>query len=142
MEKENRKENQMVPVVAGVIIKQDNKYLLIQEKKLKVYGLWNFPAGHVDIGESIEEAAIREAKEEVGYNVELVKKICVDHNSANEPVKHVFEAKITSGDLKFPEDEILDAKWFSFEEIKNMKDKLRNSEWIIGTINIFEENKF
>lgn len=137
-----KKENQMVSMVAGVIIKQNNKYLLVQEGEPRIYGLWNFPAGHVDMGESIEEAAIREAKEEVGYNVELIKKINITQNLSNEPVKHVFEAKIISGELKFPENEILDAKWFSFEEIKNMKNKLRNSDWIIGTINIFEQNKF
>jgi len=133
-------KNLMVSVVTGVIIKQNNKYLLVQEKKDSAYGLWNFPAGHVDVGESLEEAAIREAKEEVGYNVKLVKKNNVHQNSISEPVKHVFEAKIISGELKFPEDEILDVRWFSFEEIKNMKDKLRISDWIIETINIFEQN--
>ena len=131
----------MVPVVAGVIIEKDNKYLLVQEKKASAYGLWNFPAGHVDIGESIEETAIREAKEEVGYDVKLVKKVCIDQKSAKEPVKHVFYAEIIGGDLNFPKEEILNANWFSFEEIKNMKDKLRNS-WIIESIEIFEQNKF
>jgi NADH pyrophosphatase NudC (nudix superfamily) len=135
-------ESVTVEVIAGVVIKKDNKYLLVQEKKVSAYGLWNFPAGHVDIGESIEEAAIREAKEEVGYDVELVKKICVHQNSINEPVKHTFYAKITGGELNFPKDELLDAKWFSFDEIKRMKDKLRSGDWIIETITIFEKNKF
>lgn len=131
-------KNLMVPVVAGVVIKQNNKYLLVQEKKPSAYGLWNFPAGHVDVGESFEEAAIREAKEEVGYDVKLVQKINVFHEATDAPVKHTFAAKIVGGNLKFPEDEILDAKWFSFDEIKNMKDKLRKSDWMIETLNIFE----
>ena len=127
-----------VNVVAGAVIKKDGKYLLIQEKQSKAYGLWNFPAGMVDVGESIEQAAIREAKEESGYDVELIKEIDVFHTNAIDVVKHAFEAKIVGGELKIPEDEILDAKWFTFDEIKEMKDKLR-SEWILGAISILEE---
>lgn len=131
------KENIKVEVVAGVVIKKDGKYLLIQEKKPKAYMLWNFPAGKVDVGESIEQAAIREAKEESGYDVELIKEIAIFHANSTDVVKHAFEAKIIGGELKFPLDEILDAKWFTFEEIKQMKEKLRN-EWIIDTIDILE----
>ena len=135
------KQNQMVSMVAGVIIKQDGKYLLVQEGKGKAYKLWNFPAGHVDVGESIEEAAVREAFEEVGYKVELIRKISVHQKSVDEPVKHIFEARVIGGELKTRKGEILDAKWFSSEEIKNMENELRNGEWIIGVINIFETSK-
>jgi 8-oxo-dGTP pyrophosphatase MutT (NUDIX family) len=124
-------------VVAGVVIKKDGKYLLIQEKQPKAYGLWNLPAGRVDVGDSIEETAVKEAKEETGYDVEVVKEIDIFQESATESSKHAFEAKIMGGELKFPEDEILDAGWFTFEEIKGMKDKLRGG-WIIGAISILE----
>lgn len=134
------KQIQMVFMVAGVIIKKDNKYLLVQEGKGIAYKLWNFPAGKVDLGESIEEAAVREAFEEVGYKVELIKKISVHQKTANEPVKHIFEAKVIGGELKTRKGEILDAKWFSSEEIKNMENELRNGEWIIDVINIFEKS--
>lgn len=50
-------------VVAACVIKDsDNRYLLVQEAQPKVYRLWNLPAGHVDRGETIEDAAVREAK--------------------------------------------------------------------------------
>lgn len=129
----------MVPVVAGVIIKRNDEYLLVQEKKASAYGLWNIPSGHVDEGELIEEAAIREAKEEVGYDVRLIKKICIDQKTIKEPVKHVFYAEILGGDLNFPENEILNANWFSFKKIKVMRNKLRGS-WIVESIEIFEQN--
>ena len=120
-------------VVAGVVVEKDSKYLLVQEKKELVYGLWNLPAGKVDEGETVEEAAVREAKEEVGYKVRLIKKIYVDH----KPI-HVFSAEIVGGKFEFPKDEILDAKWFTFEEIRKMKDKLRGN-WIIESINAFKK---
>jgi len=134
MEKETVKVN----VVAGVVIKRDGKYLLVQEKYEKIYGLWNFPAGRVDVGDTIEETAIKEAKEESGYDVELIRKIDIFQNSANEAVKHAFEAKIIGGELKFPEEELLDAKWFTYEEIIEMKDKLRGT-WILEAINLLEK---
>lgn len=126
-----------VEVVAGVILKKEGKYLLLQEKKLQAYGLWNFPAGRVDVGESIEEAAIREAKEESGYDVELVRELKIFHTKAADVVKHIFEAKIIGGELEFPTDEILDARWFTLDEIIEMKDQLR-SDWVIESINILE----
>lgn len=131
------KEIVKTSVVAGVVIKKDGKYLLVQEKQPKAYGLWNFPAGRVDVGDTIEETAVKEAKEETGYDVELVKEIDIFQESAIESSKHAFEAKIMGGELKFPEDEILDAGWFTFEEIRGMKDKLRGG-WIIGAISILE----
>jgi len=124
-------------IVAGVVIKQDNKYLLVQEKQPKVFGLWNFPAGRVDVGDTIEQTAIKEAREETGYEVELLDKIDIFQESINEPPHHAFVAKIKSGELNYPKDEILDVKWFSLEEIKIMKNKLRGN-WILNAINILE----
>jgi 8-oxo-dGTP pyrophosphatase MutT (NUDIX family) len=123
-------------VVAGCVIRQDDgKYLLVQEKQPKVYGLWNLPAGHVDKGEAIEDAAIREAKEETGYDVELGDKIGIYHETIESPVRHAFNARIVGGALNIQEDEILDAGWFSYEEITTMRrdGKLR-VEWIYDAI--------
>jgi ADP-ribose pyrophosphatase YjhB (NUDIX family) len=50
-------------MVAACLIKRDGKYLLVQEKQPKAYGLWNLPAGKVDEGYTIEETAIKEAKD-------------------------------------------------------------------------------
>lgn len=133
-----KKENIKVNVVAGVVIKKDGKYLLIQEKKSSAYGLWNLPAGRVDVGESLEQAAIREAKEESGYDVELIRELAVFHEESTDVVKHAFEAKIVGGALKFPVDEILDAKWFTFDEVHQMQEKLRGN-WIVEAMNMIEK---
>ena len=134
------KETVKASLVAGVVIKKNNKYILVQEKKPIAYGLWNLPAGRVDVGESIEEAAVREAKEESGFDVELIRKLNIFQNFVTDSVKHAFEAKIIGGELKYPEDEILNAKWYTFEEIENMKDKLRNT-WVFEAICIVENKK-
>jgi 8-oxo-dGTP diphosphatase len=128
-------------IVAGVVIKQDGKYLLVQENRpgTKVHGLWNFPAGKVEEGDSIENTAVREAKEEIGYDVELLRKLGIFQAHSSTPPKHAFEAKIVGGKLDWPKDEILEAKWFTLKEVRDMKDSLRE-EWIIGAISIMENN--
>ncbi len=123
-------------VVTGCVIQNsENKYLLVQEKQAHVYGLWNLPAGHVDKGEAIEAAAVRETKEETGYDVKLGSKIGIYHETIESPIRHAFIAHITGGTMQAQADEILDVRWFSYEEILNMKQesKLR-TEWIFDAI--------
>jgi 8-oxo-dGTP diphosphatase len=128
-------EMQLVQVVAGCVLARDDKYLLVQEKRPKVYGLWNLPAGHVDKGESIEVAAIREAREETGYKVALDRKLPVEHIDLERPVLHAFKAHIISGSLKAQPEELLDARWFSLEDVKRLhqEGKLRN-DWVLNSI--------
>lgn len=118
-------------VVSACLIKKDNRYLLVQEAQQKAYGLWNLPAGHVDKGEKIREAAIREVKEETGYDVALIKEIAILHEEATNAVKHIFSADIVGGEISFRNDEILDVKWLTFDEVKiiNDNEKIRRP-WV------------
>lgn len=127
-------------VATGCVVRrQDGKYLMVQEGQPKVYGLWNIPAGHVDKGESIEHAAVREVKEETGYDVKLIEKIDIYQDSIEDTIKHGYEATIVGGELKPQPGEILDAGWFSYAEITKMRSsgKLR-VEWIYDAISRIE----
>lgn len=55
--------------VAGAFIVKDEKILFLKHKK---YGFWLQPGGHVEPGETPDEAAIRETLEETGLKVEVV----------------------------------------------------------------------
>ena len=129
-------------VVAACVIKDDKgRYLLVQEAQPKVYGLWNLAAGHVDKNESIENAAIREAKEETGLDVSLIKKIGIWHDKVEEPIRHAFTVKVLGGKITPQPGEILDVKWFSFDQIKQMRkeNKLR-VVWIFEAIELVENS--
>lgn len=130
-------------VVVGCVVPDDKgRYLLVQEQQVKAYGLWNLPAGHVDKGESIEHAAVREVKEETGYDVELDEKIGIYHDVVESPIRHAFKASVIGGTLKPHPGEILDAKWFSYEEICKLREsaKLR-VEWIFDAITRVEKGE-
>lgn len=116
-----------IGVVAGCLIEKDGKFLLVQEKKPQAYKLWNLPAGRVEEGCTIAETAVKEAKEETGYDVEIIREIAVLHKEGGRNVGHYFEAKIVGGNIKINKEEILDVQWFSSEEIVDMNEhnKLR-----------------
>jgi len=60
---------QCPPIAADAIIEIDNKIVLIERKNFP-FG-WAIPGGFVDFGETVEQAAIREAREETSLTVRL-----------------------------------------------------------------------
>ena len=70
--------NEVIRVVAGVLIKDNETYLMHQRPLEKQYGgLWEFPGGKVEEGESYLAALKRELNEELGIVAEEIKRIPV-----------------------------------------------------------------
>ena len=65
---EETPDDQRPPIAAAVII-QDGAVLLVRRRVKEGSLSWQFPAGEVEPGESFEEAAVRETKEETGLTV-------------------------------------------------------------------------
>ena len=59
-------------VGVGVLIQDDDRYLLIKRAAEPDAGLWSIPGGLVELGERAKEAAEREALDETGLEVEIV----------------------------------------------------------------------
>ena len=119
-------------VIVGGIIEKDGKYLLVQEAQKKCYKKWNFPAGHLDFNESLEQGAIREIKEETGCDVEL-NGVCYIANRILENdlfVMIVFNAKLIKESIEFDKEEILDVKWFDYDEIVNNMDNMLRGSYV------------
>lgn len=120
--------------VGSAVIYREGKFLLIQEKRKRIYGKWNFPGGRQDPDETIEETAVREAKEESGYEVKIIKLLVkIDHDKGSRTL-NAFLAEIVGGDLKIQEEEIMDAGWFTYDEIVAMKSELRDAEYILSAL--------
>lgn len=83
-----------VAVLAGV----DGKVLLARRNHEPGMGLWTFPSGFVDVGEVVEEAAIRETQEETGVCVRLDQLMAVRSHPGNPVVLIVFAGTITGGE--------------------------------------------
>ena len=100
----------------GCIIIEDNKVFLVQQTK----GHWGFPKGHVEIGETEIETAMREVKEETNLDVEINenKRYTIEYITDKGTLKQVvlFIAKKVNGDERCQESEIKSMKWMTFED--------------------------
>ncbi len=62
----------LIPVVAAALLRGDGRILLQRRRAGAMHGgLWEFPGGKVDAGESPESALIREIREELGVKLDL-----------------------------------------------------------------------
>jgi len=120
-------------VTAHVLLRDGDKFLLVQEAVGRIRELWGLPGGGVEEGEVYERTAEREAEEETGYDIKIIKKLIVIEDKKRGSIRHVFLAKIKSGELKIREDEHMDARWFTVSEIENMKGKLRG-DWVLRAV--------
>ena len=129
-------------IIVGGVIKENGKYLLVQEAHERCRGKWNLPAGHLDLGETVFEGAKREVLEECGLKVQLTGIAHIGNRimPRNEFIVIVFATKVVGGKIQIDNEEIMDAKWFTYSEILNMQDKLRSSDWIMNAINAVEFN--
>ena len=83
--------------VAGVLAFKDGKLLLIQRGNEPKLGLWSFPTGYVDIGDTPAETAVREAKEEADVDVELDRLLGVYSNDSRTVVLIIYVGRIIRG---------------------------------------------
>ena len=133
----------MGTIIVGGVIEKDGKFLLVQEAKEKCKGKWNISAGHLDANESIFEGAKREVFEECGCKVEISGVLQIGNKvmTDNSWVGIIFSTKLLEDNIKFDKNEILDVKWFSYEEILGMKNELRSYEWITDAITAYVNNR-
>lgn len=133
-------------VVVGACIKSsNNELLMVQEANNDVKGLLNFPMGKLDEGETVFEGAVREVKEESGFDVKLKSILSIqsyESEKGGNIIKITFNAEIVSGEIKFDRNEIMDVRWISIDELEKMSNKeLRSYNSSIDIIKDAKENK-
>ena len=97
----------------------------------------------LEVNESLFDGAKREIYEETGCKVELTGLLQFSHRVFEDKifVGFMFSTKLTDEHISIDNNEILNAKWFSYNELLNMKDDLRLYYWILDAIKSYEENK-
>ncbi len=122
-------------VTVDVVIKRrDGAWVMIKRNFPPFKGYWALPGGFVEVGESVEHAAIRESKEETGLEVKLLKLVGVYSSPARDPRRHTisvaFLAKPIKGKLKSSEEG--EVRWFkrfpekiAFDHEKILRDVMK-----------------
>jgi len=117
----------MKKTVRAIIIEND-KLLVFFRRKLKDgkhITYYAIPGGHVEENETNEETVIRELKEEMNLDIEIVKYL--GELEAYNQIEYYYHAKIVGGELQFggeelernSEDNYYEVRWISLEEALN-----------------------
>lgn len=116
-------ENPLVGV--GALIQDGERYLLIKRAAEPDAGFWSIPGGMIEVGEMAEEAAVREAREETGLEVEVVKLLGVVDKIVRDKDSRIkfhfviadYLVRPVRGTLRAGSD-ALEARWVDADEIK------------------------
>ena len=112
----------------GIIYKKSDQglqFLLIKNMAMRnpSKSYWGFPKGHLNKGESSKDAALREVKEEVGLNVEIIEKVgqssyVFQHNGEKIfKIVTMFLMEAKKEKILVQQAEIQEAGWFRKEEV-------------------------
>ncbi len=106
-----------------VLVERGSKLLLARSRHF-MPGMFSVLAGFVEPGESLEEAVVREVKEEVGVNIKDIKYF----GSQPWPFPHSlmigFTAAYAGGEITIDDAEIEDAGWFSVDHLPRIPGKI------------------
>ncbi|MCV6599646.1 MAG: NUDIX domain-containing protein [Alphaproteobacteria bacterium] len=112
------------PMAAHLFLKKDDK-ILFQLRSAKSYnGFWGVVAGHLDGKETASQACIREAKEEIGIDInkEDLKLATICHSYVNnvEYLQFFFYCEQWNGEIKNMElDKCSDLQWLDLNNLPN-----------------------
>lgn len=126
-----RQRMKTIRVVAAIIIEKE-KVFATQRGYGEFKDGWEFPGGKIELGEIPEAAIVREIKEELDTEIEVVK--LLDTVEYDYPQFHLsmdcFICKIKSGDLVLKEHEA--AKWLT-------KENLDSVDWLPADLSLIEK---
>jgi len=116
----------VILVFAGGCLFNDEGKVLLQKRGDS--GIWGFPGGAIELGETPEETAVRELKEETGLDVEVESLIGIytdsdiKYPSGDEAhsICIVYKLKAIGGELKCDNLETIGLKYFAIDELPEM----------------------
>ena len=104
-------------LVAGCLVIEERRVLLLRRGIMPQLGKWTFPGGYVDLGETPEQAALRETFEEVGMRVALGPMLGLFSDPAH-PIAAVVVFMATPGDERPAiSEEATEVRYFARGEI-------------------------
>ena len=122
--------HQLPHITVATIVERAGKFLMVKENSGGRL-VYNQPSGHVEVKESLLDAAIRETLEETAWRVNLEKLLGIYQYTSPENdityVRHCFIAKAieprTERDL---DEDIAEAVWVSLEELEQRESEMRS----------------
>ena len=113
--------------VHALILDEKMKVLVTKRSELENYMplLWDIPGGSVEMGETVEQALVREVKEETNIIISPIKPIYVYSDLSWVPNRQLFQiiykCTYNGGDIILDPEEHDEYKWVDYEDIGNLK---------------------
>ena len=82
-----------------VLVSTEEKLVLVRRAIEPALGHWAFPSGYVDRGETVENAAIRQVKEQTGLDIKITRLIGLYSSATNPVVLAVYSSEVIGGKL-------------------------------------------
>jgi len=132
-------KHQTPSLTADIFIYDDDfKFILIKRKNEPYKDCWALPGGFIEYGESVEEGAIREAKEETSIDVELEYLVGVYSKPDRDPRGHTVTVAYTAKgnlDVKKADSDASDINIFSINELDKLNIAFDHEKIIKDCIN-------
>jgi len=117
-------------LTVAAIVERNKRFLLVVEQD-RGQQVLNQPAGHVECGESLQSAVVREVLEETGWNIEV--QALLGTTMFHSPINDVYYYRTTfiaAADIQVyeapPDKEISAVHWLTLDQIHAQSDKMRS----------------
>jgi len=110
------------PAVITLVHRGDDEVLLATDRRFRS-GFFALLAGFVEPGETLEEAAAREVREEVGLEVEDIRYFGSQSWPFPSQLMVGFYARYRSGEIRVQEEELTEARWFRLDALPGPEDR-------------------
>lgn len=126
--------------VAALPVHDDGRVVLVRQYRYPVdASVWELPAGRLDPGESVEEAARRELEEEVGLRPRELTALAVFYTTPGfcDEAMHLFRATgLTSVAARPEPDERIESRAFTLEEARAMirRGEIREGKTLVALL--------
>ena len=119
---------------AGGVVMRDGRLAVVHRPK---YDDWSLPKGHLEDGESWEEAALREVREETGVGGRLVRELDDDHYTDRKGrPKRVrwWLMQPVALDRREPDDEVDEVRWVPLDEADALLSYAHDRSLVAGLV--------
>lgn len=117
-----------------IVVRRDGKFLMIRRSDAVIApGAWCFVGGGIDDGETPEQAARREFREEVGGRIEPVARVWESWRADGKLHLRWLYARLTDGELRANPLEVAEIRWCGLDEIEQLDGLLEtNQQFVAG----------
>ncbi len=115
----------------AIVLVKKGRELLLTRKAEWVPGRYSLVAGFLDFGESLEECAIREVREETNISICNVRYVGSQNWPFPAQLMAGFVADYAAGDIVIDTDELEDARWFNADQPPDLPPHRSIARWII-----------